>query len=56
MEGSIEDALVVRGRLVERDKGKFFSGKSKSKGRSKSSVQSTRRCWKCGKVGQYKKH
>jgi hypothetical protein len=55
MEGSTKDALVVRGRPVDRDKGKFSGRKSKSKGRSKSLVQSTRRCWKCGKVGNYKK-
>jgi hypothetical protein len=51
MEGSTEDDLVVRGRPVERDKGKLSSINSKSKGRSKSPVQSTRRCWKCGKDG-----
>jgi hypothetical protein len=55
MEGSTKDALMVRGRPVDRDKGKFSGRKSKLKGRSKSSVQSTRRCWKCGKVGNYKR-
>jgi hypothetical protein len=50
MEGSTKDDLVVRGRPVERDKGKLSSRKSKSKGRSKSMAQSKRRCWKCGKV------
>jgi hypothetical protein len=55
MEGSTKDALVVRGRLVEIDKGKFPCRNSKSKGRSKSPVHSTRRCWKCGKVGNCKK-
>jgi hypothetical protein len=54
MEGLTKDALVVRGRPIDRDKGKFFGRKSKSKGRSKSLVQSTRRCRKCGKVGHYK--
>jgi hypothetical protein len=44
MEGSTKDDLVVRGRLVERDKGKLFGRNSKSKGISKSSVYSTRRC------------
>jgi hypothetical protein len=29
--------------------------KSKSKGRSKSPIQSSRRCWKCGKVRHYKR-
>jgi hypothetical protein len=32
MEGSIKDALVVIGRLIDRDKGKLFVRKSKSKG------------------------
>ena len=48
MEGSTKDALVVRGRLVDKDKGKFFDRKSKSKGRYKYYIQFTRRCWKCG--------
>jgi hypothetical protein len=55
MEGSTKDALVVRGRPINRDKGKFSGRKSKSKGRSKSLIQLTRRCWKCGKVGHYKR-
>jgi hypothetical protein len=55
MEGSTKDALMVRGRPIDRDKGKFSGRKSKSKGRSKSLVQSMRRCWKCGKVGNYKR-
>jgi hypothetical protein len=55
MEGSTKDALVVRGRPIDRDKGRFSGRKFKSKGRSKSLIQSTRRCWKCGKVGHYKK-
>jgi hypothetical protein len=46
MEGSNKDDLVVRGRSAERYKGKFFGRKSKSKGKSKSPVQSTRKCWK----------
>jgi hypothetical protein len=55
MEGSNKYSLLVRAQLVERDKGKLFNRKSKLKGRSKFLVQSTRRCWKCGKVGHYKK-
>jgi hypothetical protein len=55
IEGSTKDALVVRVQPVDRDKGKFSSRNYKSKGRSKSLVQSTRRCWKCGKVGHYKR-
>jgi hypothetical protein len=38
MEGLTNDALVVIGQSVDRDKGKFSSRKSKSKGRSKSHV------------------
>ena len=34
MEGSTKDALVVRGRLIDRDKGKLSGRNSKSKGRS----------------------
>jgi CxxC motif-containing protein (DUF1111 family) len=55
MEGSTKDALVVGGRPVDRDKGKLSGRNSKSKGRSKSRVQSTRRCWKCGKARNYKR-
>jgi hypothetical protein len=43
MEGSTKYTLVVRGRPDDRDKGKFSSRKSNSKGRSKSLVQSMRR-------------
>jgi hypothetical protein len=55
MEGWTKDALVVRGRPIDRDKRKLFSRKSMSKGRSKSLVHSTRRCWKCDKARHYKK-
>ena len=51
MEGSTKDALVMRGRLIERDKGIFSSIKIKAKGISESLVQSMRRCSKCGKSG-----
>jgi hypothetical protein len=40
-EGSNKDALVVRDRPIDRDKGRFSGRMFKSKGRSKSSVQST---------------
>jgi translation initiation factor IF-1 len=43
MERSTKDVLVVRCRPIDRDKGKLSSRKSKSKDRSKSSVQSMRR-------------
>jgi hypothetical protein len=55
MEGSTKDALVVRGQPIDRDKVKFSVRKSKLKGISKSLIKSTRRCWKCGKAGNYKK-
>jgi hypothetical protein len=55
MEGSTKDALVVRDPPVEKDKGKFSGRKSNLKGISKSLVQSTRRCWKCGKARHCKK-
>jgi hypothetical protein len=44
MEGLTKDYLVVRGRPIDKDKGKLSSRNSKSKGRSKSLVQSIRRC------------
>ena len=54
MEGSNKDALVVRGRPIDREKGKFSSIKSNSKGRSKSPVHSVWISWKCSKAGHYK--
>ena len=41
MEGSTKDALVVRGRRIDRDKRRLYDRKFKSKGRSKSSIHST---------------
>jgi hypothetical protein len=41
MDGSTKDALVVRGRPIDRDKGRFSGTNFKSKGRSKSPVQLT---------------
>ena len=38
MEGSTKDALVMRGRLIERDKGIFSGIKIKTKGISESPV------------------
>jgi hypothetical protein len=55
IEGSPKDVLVVRGRLVDRDKGKLSGRKSKSKCRSKLPGQSKRRCWKCSKARNYKR-
>ena len=61
MEGLNPKALLVRGRSISRNKGKPSNGRSKSRGKSRSRssstspVQSTRRCWTCGKLGNYKK-
>jgi hypothetical protein len=55
MEGLTKYALVVRGRPVDKDKGRIFGRNFKSKGRSKFPVHSVQRCWKCDKVGHYKK-
>jgi hypothetical protein len=44
MEGSNKDSLMVRGRLIDKDKGKLSGRNSKSKGRSKSPVHLTRSC------------
>ena len=55
MEGSIKDSLVVRGQLLDLDKGKSSRGRSRYKTRSNHMVKSTRKHWKCGKVGHCKK-
>ena len=39
----------------ERNRSNFSSGRSKSKGRSKSIGKFGRVCWRCGKEGHYKK-
>jgi hypothetical protein len=51
MEVSTKDVLMVRGKLVDIDKGEFSSQRSKLKGRYKSPVQSMRRCWNVVKLG-----
>ena len=56
MEESTKDSLIVKGQLVDRGKGKSFSGRSKSRGKSKSPRHLTRKCRKCGKVWHVKKH
>jgi hypothetical protein len=55
MEGSNPEALLMRDQSVSGKKGKPSSGRSKSRSRSTSLVQLTRRCWTCGKPGHYKK-
>ncbi|MCZ2221961.1 zinc finger domain-containing protein [Corynebacterium pilbarense] len=55
MEGHSTDALFARGRSQERNRSNFLSGRSKSKGRSKSPGKFGKVCWRCGKEGHYKK-
>jgi hypothetical protein len=54
MEGHNIDALFTRGHSQERNRSNFSSGRSNSKGRSKSLRKSLRVCWRCGKEGHYK--
>jgi hypothetical protein len=55
MDSHSTNALFVRGRTQDRNLGKPLGGRSKSIGRSKSPGKSLRKCWKCGKIGHYKK-
>ena len=55
MEGHITNALFARGRSQERNRYNFSSGRSKSKGRSKSLGKFVKVCWICRKGGHYKK-
>jgi hypothetical protein len=55
MDSQSMDALSVRGHSLDRNKNNSSSGRSKSRGRSKSPRNSLRECWKCGKIGHYKK-
>jgi hypothetical protein len=55
MDGHITDALSVRGHTQYRNPGKSLGGISKSTGRSKSLGKYLRKCWKRGKIGNYKK-
>jgi hypothetical protein len=55
MEGHSTDALFARGRSQERNRSKFSTGRSKSKGGSKSLGKFVKVCKRCGKEGQYKK-
>ena len=55
MDGHSTDALFVRERTQDRNLGKPSGWRSKSTGRSKSPGKSLRKCWKCGKIGHYKK-
>jgi hypothetical protein len=55
MEGQSKETLFARGRSQERNRSKFSSGRSKSKGRYKSPGIFLKVCWRCGKEGHYKK-
>jgi hypothetical protein len=55
MEGHSTYALFARGHSQEINRFDFSSGRSKSKGRSKSPRNFVRVCWRCGKEGHYKK-
>jgi hypothetical protein len=55
MEGQSTDTLLERGCSHEINRSKFSSGRSKSKGRSKSPRKFVKVCWRCGKEGHYKK-
>jgi hypothetical protein len=55
MEGHNTCALFARGCSQERNRSNFSSGRSKYKGRSKSTRKFVRVCWRCGKEGNYKK-
>jgi hypothetical protein len=49
MEGQSTNALFARGHSQERNKSKSSSGRSKSKGTSKSPRNFVKVCWRCGK-------
>ena len=55
MERQNGDALSVQGRSQNRNKNMVSSGRSKSRGRSKSPGNFVKVCKKCGKEGHYKK-
>ena len=54
MEGHSTAALFARGRSQERNISNFSSGRSKSKGRSKSPGNFVKVCCRCGKEGNCK--
>jgi hypothetical protein len=55
MEGKSIETLFARGRSQERNRSKYSSGRSNSKGRYKSLGRFVKVCWRCGKQGHYKK-
>jgi hypothetical protein len=56
MDGHNTYALFIRGRTQDRNPSKPSGWRSKSTGRSKSLGKYLRKCWKCGKTGNYKKY
>ena len=56
MDSHSTNDLFVRGHTQDKNPGKPSGGRSKSTGRSKSPGRSLRKCWKCGKIGNYKKY
>jgi hypothetical protein len=56
MDGHSTNALFVRGCTQDKNPIKSSGGgRSKSTDRSKSPGKSLKKCWKCGKIGHYKK-
>jgi hypothetical protein len=55
MEGQRTNVLFARGRSQKINRSKFSTGRSKSKGRSKSPQKFVKVCWRFGKEGHYKK-
>jgi len=49
------NSFSIRGHTLDRNKNKSSSGRSKYRGRSKYLGKSLNKCWKCGKVGNFKK-
>jgi hypothetical protein len=56
MDSHSTDALFIKGHPQDRNPDKPSGGRSKSTSRSKSPGKSLRKCWKCGKIGNYKKY
>jgi hypothetical protein len=54
-DGHNTNDLFVRGRTQDKNPGKPLGWRSKSTSRSKSPGKLLRKCWKCGKIGHYKK-
>jgi hypothetical protein len=55
MEGKSTNPLFARGHSQEINRSKFSSGRSKSKGRSKSPKKFVKVCCRCGQEGNHKK-